>query len=61
MIEGALVVLGASLVVFIVADGYVWLLVARVLAGLAAGLITAGASAAMLDLRPVTGRDRCPR
>ncbi len=53
VIEGALVVLGASLVVFIVADGYVWLLVARVLAGLAAGLITAGASAAMLDLEPV--------
>jgi MFS family permease len=53
VIGGALVVLGASLVVFVVADGYVWLLVARVLAGLAAGLITASASAAMLDLEPV--------
>ena len=53
VIGGALVVLGTSLVVFIVAGGYVWLLVARVLAGLAAGLITASSAAAMLDLEPV--------
>jgi predicted MFS family arabinose efflux permease len=52
VIGGALTVLGASLVVFIFADGYTSLLLARVLAGVAAGLITASASAALLDFEP---------
>jgi predicted MFS family arabinose efflux permease len=52
VVGAALGLLAASLVVFVVADGYLSLLGARVLAGLAAGLETAAASAALLDLEP---------
>ena len=52
VIVGALVVLVAGLLLFLVADGYVWLLAARALSGVAAGLMTAAASAALIDLEP---------
>lgn len=46
----ALLVVGLAL--FAVADGVVWLLAARVVQGAAVGLLTAAASAAMLDTEP---------
>ena len=52
VIIGALLVLLASLVLFLLADGYGWLLAARAVSGVAAGLMTAAASAALLDLEP---------
>lgn len=48
----AMAVLVVSLVVFIAASGVAWLLLARLLQGFATGLLTAAASAAMLDQEP---------
>jgi len=48
----SIVLLVLSLLAFVFADGVPLLLLARVLQGLATGLMTAAASAAMLDLEP---------
>jgi MFS family permease len=44
--------LGATTVLFMLADSVAWLFVARGLQGLATGLVLAAASAALLDLHP---------
>jgi len=48
----ALLLAAAAAGLFIAADGLPWLLVARVLSGLAAALITGSGTAALLDLAP---------
>lgn len=52
VVFASLLVLIASMMVFIVADGVAWLLVARVLQGLAVGTATGALSAAVIDLQP---------
>jgi len=49
---GSVLGLLASLVVFLLADNTVWLCVARLLQGLATGVFTGAASAALTDLHP---------
>lgn len=45
-------ILVAALGLFIAADGVAWMILARLLQGFATGLLTAAASASMLDLAP---------
>lgn len=52
VVFASLLILLASMVTFIVADGVAWLLVARVLQGLAVGAATGALSAAVIDLQP---------
>lgn len=54
VIVAALVVLVASQVVFVFADGVEWLIVARVVQGLAAGSAMGAIAAAIIDLQPST-------
>lgn len=48
----ALLLLAASMVVFIVSDNVGWLVAARVLQGIAVGVATGALSAAVIDLQP---------
>ena len=52
VVFGATVLLLLALALFALADGVVWLLAARFVQGLAVGLMTAAASAVMLDTEP---------
>lgn len=52
VLVAALAFAAASTVVFLLADGVTWLLVARLLSGLAAGLTQGAAAAALAELEP---------
>lgn len=54
VILAAIGVQGLAMLAFIAADGVGWLVVARVLQGLATGLVTAAVAAALIDLQPVS-------
>lgn len=49
-----------GMVIFLLAQGLVWLYVGRVVQGIATGLVTAAASAALLDLEPADRPGRGP-
>lgn len=52
VILGSLAVMGLALTAFLVADSLAWLYVARILQGLATGLMTAAVAATLIDLQP---------
>ncbi|MEE2033280.1 MFS transporter [Rhodococcus sp. CC-R104] len=52
VVAASLLILLASMVTFIVSDSVTWLLVARILQGLAVGAATGALSAAVIDLQP---------
>ena len=54
VIIGSLLLLAASMALFVAADGVVWLMVARLVQGLAVGTATGALSAGVIDLQPNT-------
>jgi len=50
----ALLIQSASMLLFLLADGVIWLYAARTLQGAATGLVTAAVAASLIDLQPVT-------
>lgn len=58
VIVGGLVVGAVALIVFAAADNPVWLYAARVLQGLAVGMISGAATAALVELEPIGDKRR---
>ena len=52
VILAALLIQSASMLLFVLADGVIWLYAARTLQGAATGLVTAAVAAALIDLQP---------